>query len=202
MIEREVQDAALYAETWIRDGGLKPGPEFDALYDAWLTDFATRDVSQVGFGYVTLRRAHTARPHGRRRLERQLGPLGNNPAGLGAHLESCLKAADRVSALSDAQVAATSFTVAPDVTEERHYWPGDDDPTVMLLRQGGGFARTVTLDTALAAVVGACDGTLSVAAICSAIGELLAVDAGDVQAEVLPRVRELVETGILLIAED
>ncbi|MET1044202.1 MAG: methyltransferase [Microbacteriaceae bacterium] len=197
IIEREVQDAALYSETWIRDGGIRPGDAFDSLYDAWLNDFAARDVAQVGFGYVTLRR----RPDPRRRLERQLGPLGNNPAGLGAHLEACLAAADSVAALSDAELAATALTVAADVTEERHYWPGDDDPTVMLLRQGGGFARTVTLDTALAAVVGASDGGLSVAAICAAIGQLLDVDAEHLTMEVLPRLRELVETGILQLSE-
>ncbi|WP_167041716.1 methyltransferase [Salinibacterium sp. ZJ454] len=201
IIEREVQDAALYAETWIRDGGIRPGDDFDALYDAWLNDFAERDVSQVGFGYVTLRRPDAHSPAPRQRMERQLGPLGHNPAGLGAHLAACLAAADRLAALTDSELAATALTVAADVTEERHYWPGDADPTVMLLRQGGGFARTVTLDTALAAVVGASDGSLSVAAICAAIGQLLEVDAEQLIAEILPRLRELVETGILQLPE-
>ena len=64
VIERELQDAAQYAETWIRDGGTRPGtPEFDELYSAWLDDFEARAVTQVGFGYVLLRRpARPARP--------------------------------------------------------------------------------------------------------------------------------------------
>ena len=62
------------------------------------------------------------------------------------------------------------------MTEERHYWPGDDDPTAMLLRQGGGFGRMIALDTGLAALVGASDGELSVGAIVAALGELLDVD--------------------------
>jgi hypothetical protein len=84
------------------------------------------------------------------------------------------------------------------VTEERHYWPGDEHPTVMDLRQGSGFARTVPLGTALAAVVGACDGTLPLGAICDAVAELLEVDAAELAAEVIPQVRELVLTGLLL----
>ncbi|MGH3705068.1 MAG: DUF7059 domain-containing protein, partial [Agromyces sp.] len=61
VIEREVQHVTEYAETWIRDGGTRPGSaEFDRLYDAWLDDFAARGVERVGFGYVLLRRADAA----------------------------------------------------------------------------------------------------------------------------------------------
>jgi len=87
--------------------------------------------------------------------------------------------------------------VAGDVTEERHYWPGDEDPTVMDLRQGAGFGRTYPLGTAVAAVVGACDGELALGAICSAVAHLLEVDEDELLAEVLPSVRELVVTGFL-----
>jgi len=83
------------------------------------------------------------------------------------------------------------------VTEERHYWPGSQDPTVMTLRQGGGFGRSVPLDTALAALVGACDGELSVRAIAAAIAQLLEVDETALLRELLPAVRELVVTGFL-----
>jgi hypothetical protein len=101
--------------------------------------------------------------------------------------------------LDDAALAALALQTAGDVTEERHYWPGNDDPTVMSLRQGGGFARTVDLDTALAAVVGACDGELSVAAIGAALGELLEVDEAALLAEVLPQLRGLIADGLLLL---
>ncbi|HSP76343.1 MAG TPA: methyltransferase, partial [Cryobacterium sp.] len=53
IIEREVQAPALYAETWIRDGGTRADTaDFDRLYGAWLDDFEARGVSQVGFGYL------------------------------------------------------------------------------------------------------------------------------------------------------
>jgi methylase of polypeptide subunit release factors len=194
VVERERQDVEQYAETWIRDGGTRPGPEFDRLYGAWLDDFAARGVTHVGFGYVTLRRPASGGPT-LRRFEVLDGPVGGS---LGDRIASLLDAHDWLAARDDAALARESLTVAPDVTEERHYWPGDEHPTVMDLRQGSGFARTVPLGTALAAVVGACDGTLPLGAICAAVAELLEVDAEELAAEVLPQVRELVLTGMLL----
>ncbi len=198
IIEREVQSPALYAETWIRDGGTRPGTaDFDRLYGAWLDDFEARDVSQVGFGYMLLRRPARAET-ALRRLERLPGALGHNPAGIGSHLAACLAAHDTTAAMDDARLARTRLTVASDVTEERHYWPGQEDPTLMTLHQGGGFGRSVSLDTAHAALVGACDGDLDVGSIVSALAELLDADEGDLAAELLPSVRGLIGDGFLL----
>nr|WP_235508418.1 methyltransferase [Agromyces sp. Soil535] len=204
IVEREVQRVTEYAETWIRDGGSRSGtPEFDRLYDAWLDDFERRGVREIGLGYVLLRRPDRAAVGGdaRRlaRVERLHGPLGDMVGGLGTHLAACLDAHDVQASLDDATLAATRLTVAGDVTEERHYWPGDDDPTAMLLRQGGGFGRVVPLDTGLAALVGACDGELPVGAIVAALAELLDVDATALAADLLPAVRALIDDGMLLL---
>jgi methylase of polypeptide subunit release factors len=194
VVEREVQDAALYAETWIRDGGTRPGPEFDRLYGAWLDDFEARGVTRVGFGYLTLRKPLGERTL--RRLERLGGPIGS---GLGPHLAASVAAHDWQAALTDDALGRAHLTVAGDVTEERHYWPGSQDPTVMTLRQGGGFGRSVPLGTGLAALVGACDGELSVRAITAAIAQLLEVHEPTLLRELLPAVRELVVTGFLAV---
>ena len=201
IVEREVQRVTEYAETWIRDGGTRPGtPEFDRLYGAWLDDFERRGVREVGLGYVLLRRPATELAPRLARVERLHGPLGGGGAGgLGTHVAACLQAHDRQAMLDDAGLAATRLTVAGDVTEERHYWPGDEDPTAMLLRQGGGFGRTVGLDTGLAALVGACDGELPVGAIVAALAELLEVDVDALGADLLPAVRALIDDGMLLL---
>ena len=190
VVEREVQDAALYAETWIRDGGTRPGIEFDRLYDAWLDDFVQRGVTEIGFGYLTLR----ASSRGLRRFERLGSAVGS---GLGIHIAETMAAADWQSARTDDELGRERLVLAPDVTEERHYWPGASDPTVMILHQGGGFGRSVPLDTGLAALVGACDGDLSVRAIIAAIAQLLDVDTAGLTADLLPSIRELVTTGFL-----
>lgn len=195
VVEREVQDAGLYAETWIRDGGTRPGPQFDMLYRAWLADFAARRVRAVGFGYITLRRSADASVL--RRFERLRGALGNNPTGLGDHIAASFAAIDWQAERNDDALLAATLTRADDVTEERHYWPGAEDPTVMTLHQGGGFARSVPLDTVLAAFVGASDGELRVDAIIAAIAQLLDADAAALAADLLPGIRDLLVTGFL-----
>ncbi|RZS65612.1 methyltransferase family protein [Agromyces ramosus] len=207
IVEREVQHVTEYAETWIRDGGTRPGtPDFDRLYDAWLDDFERRGVREIGFGYVLLRRPAGGEAPGRTfglaRTERLHGALGAHEGGLGTHVADCLAAHDRQAALDDAALAATRLAVAADVTEERHYWPGDDHPTAMLLRQGGGFGRAVGLDTGLAALVGASDGELSIEAIVAALAELLDVDATALAADVLPAVRALIDDGMLRLPDE
>jgi methylase of polypeptide subunit release factors len=205
VVERETQDPAGYAETWIRDGGTRPGtPDFERLYTAWLDDFDERSVTELGFGYLTLRRpaAASAEAATVTRIERLSGSLGagsigSSDIGLGPHLLACLDAMDALRSLDDDGLLARTLIVAGDITETRHYWPGNDDPTVIELRQGGGFARTVESGTALSALVGACDGELSAAAIVAALAQLLDVDEGSLRAELAPRVRELVATGIL-----
>jgi len=91
--------------------------------------------------------------------------------------------------------------VAPDVTEARHLMPGDDDPSVIELRQGGGFARTVGVDSALAGFVGASDGELTVAQIVGALADLFDVPLADLWADLEPKIRSLVRDGFLTPGE-
>lgn len=194
VIERERLDALAYAELWVRDGGTAPGtPDYAPLVEAWLTDFAGRGVSAIGFGYLLLRRAASGTPT-LQRYERVTQPIGD---GLGGHLAGALAASDVLHGLDDDALAATRLTVAGDVTEARHHLPGAEAPSVIELRQGGGLGRTIEVDPALAALVGACDGDLSVGVLIAAIAELLDVDAAALRTDLLPRVRELVFTGFL-----
>lgn len=197
VVQRDEQDPAQYAETWIRDGGTTPADRdaWAVRYGAWLDDLASRDVASVGFGIVTLRRPRGDRPT-LRRLEQQSGAL-RQP--LGPVLAAGLAAHDAVTALTDDALADLRLTVAPDVTEERYLEPGAVDPRVVLLRQGGGFGRAVQAGTALAAFVGACDGELTAGQIVGALGALLDVPAADVAADVLPTVRGLVADGLLTL---
>jgi methylase of polypeptide subunit release factors len=202
VVQRELQDPAQYAETWIRDGGTTPDRDPAAWrrrYGAWLADFASRDVEAIGFGVVTLRRPHADVPAAARlrRLEEVTGTV-RQP--LGPAIGASLAAHDWLRARDDAALAAERLTVAPDVTEERYLRPGAADPEIVLLRQGGGLGRTVQVGTALAGLVGACDGELAVGQIVGALGALLGAGADAVAAEVLPEVRGLVRDGLLLPA--
>ncbi|WP_282946024.1 DUF7059 domain-containing protein [Cellulomonas endometrii] len=201
VVQRELQDPAQYAETWIRDGGTTPDRDpaaWQERYAAWLADFASRDVEAVGFGIVVLRRpADDGSLPRLRRLEEVTGTV-RQP--LGPAVGASLAAHDLLRRTDDAALAAQRLRVAPDVTEERYLRPGDADPQVLLLRQGGGFGRTVQVGTALAGFVGACDGELAVGQIVNALGALLGVGAEAVAADVLPEVRGLLQDGLLLPA--
>src|SRR3954469_11942752 len=196
VVQRELQDPAQYAELWIRDGGDPEPARRRQLYEAWLDDFASRKVEAIGFGLVTLRRpVHGASTLGR--VEDLLGPL-EEPVG--EHVAACLAAHDWLRARDDAALPAERLRVAADITEERYHRPGEEDPTVVLLRQGGGFGRVVRASTALAGLVGACDGELPVGAIVSALAALLEEPLGELTQRLLPAVRGLVADGLLLPA--
>ncbi|MFB8146254.1 methyltransferase [Microbacterium sp. NPDC056003] len=198
VVERESLDPLSYAELWVRDGGTLPGtPGFSRLIDAWLDDFTAREVTEVGFGYLLLRRPAEGEP-----TLRRFEPLHQSLPGdgLGVHLAEALAAHDRLTALDDEGLAASALVVSPDVTEARHHIPGQEDPTVIELRQGGGFGRALGVDPGLAALVGACDGDLPVGVLIDAIAELLEADAAALRADLLPRVRELTFTGFLRFA--
>src|SRR5206468_1886443 len=132
-----------------------------------------------------------------RRVEDLLGPL-EEPVG--GHVAACLAAHDWLTGQNDAGLQAARLTVAGDVTEERYHRPGAEDPSVVLLRQGGGFGRVVRASTALAGLVGACDGELPVGAIVSALADLLEEPLGELTERLLPAVRGLVADGLLLPA--
>ncbi|MEV7632750.1 methyltransferase [Microbacterium sp. NPDC089318] len=193
VIQREELTPLGYAELWIRDGGTLPrDAEFTRLLTAWLDDFAQRGVTGVGFGYILLRRPVSG-GEVLRRFESVSQPVSNLGRALGAGL-----AAHDVLATG----IPKRLTVAPDVTEARHLMPGEDDPSVIELRQGGGFGRTIGVDSALAGFVGACDGELTVSQIVGALADLFDVPLADLWTDLEPRIRQLVRDGLLLPAAE
>ncbi|MEU4014228.1 methyltransferase [Microbacterium sp. NPDC028030] len=191
VIQREELSPLAYAELWIRDGGTTPrDPSFTPLLTAWLDDFAARGVTSIGFGYVLMRRGTAGEPL--RRTER----VAQHVSNVGAALAAGLAAHDVL-----VEGLPPTLVVAADVTEARHLMPGNDDPSVIELRQGGGFGRTIAVDPALAGFVGACDGELTVAQIAAALADLFEVPLADLWAELEPRLRSLMLDGILLPGE-
>lgn len=199
VVQREVQDPAEYAETWLRDGGVTPERTPAAWregYARWLDDFRARGVEGVGLGLVVLRRPASG-PVRLRRLEEQGGPV-HRP--LGGHVEAVLDAEDWLAAHDDAAMVTARLVVAADVVEDRHHVPGSAHPSVVALRQAEGFARTVPVPTEVAGFVGACDGELTVGQILGGLAAVLDVPAAQVAAAVLPRARELLRDGLLRVA--
>lgn len=193
-IERESLDPLRYAELWLRDGGTLPrDDDFARLAGAWLDDFEARGVTAIGMGWIAARASDGRAPL--RRLERVGQPVALEHVG--EHLRSALDDAAWLAGIDDDALRWVVLVASPDVTEARHQLPGSAGPNVIELRQGGGLGRSLSVDTALAALVGASDGELPVGTLLAAIAGLLEVDEAVLAADVLPRVRELVLTGFL-----
>lgn len=219
VIQRESEDPAQYAGTWARDGGITPrDPQWPCLIDGWLDDFESRNVRDIGFGYVLMRRplpaaptdavaaegsgpapgapapAPAGGPAGTMRIEQA---TGTGSGSLGGHLAAGLRMMQRLRAMDDAQLARTRPRRAADLIERRHLVPGAWDPSLIELVQGAGLARTIPADQVLAATVGALDGTLTLGQTIGAVCALTGDDPDQVEKRLMPQLRELLLTGML-----
>lgn len=196
VIQREVEDPAEYVELWLRDSGEAGGPGYAQRYADWLRWFDDNAVEGIGFGWIALRRTGAADPVVRieewpHAVEQPLGP----------HVSAWF---DRAEALriDDGDLLTARLTMAGDLVQEQVGRPGDEDPEHLVLRRRRGLLRAVTAGTAEAGFVGACDGTLPAGAIVDALATVLEAGAAELRADLLPRVRTLVQDGFLEFAGD
>jgi len=206
VIQRERQDPVEYATMWLRDGGTIPERDeavFNTRLGPWIDDFAARGVEAVGLGYLILHRPVTGEtgPDGDPRVPwRVLEEVSTAPCEpLGEHVARIVSTRSLLASLSDDEVAALHPVVADDVTRQDHRRPGDGDPALILIHQGGGFGRSRRADTALAALVDVSDGELSVAQIAAAVAALTDADRGAVRDELVAATRELAGEGFLTL---
>ncbi len=192
LVQRDVVDPARYAEVWIEDAGVAPASSAGTvLQRAWIGDFVARGVTDLGIGFIVLRL-----PDGVRTLARHEEVDRPDPTGFGAAIAAGLATHDWQAGRSDAELERAFLLVDGAVTEERTYLPGAADPMRIRLRLGTGFGRERAVDSPLAAVVGACDGELSLGAIVAAVLDLLDLPAS-ARPTLLAAVRELLVEGFL-----
>lgn len=192
VVQREVLDPAAYAELWLADAGRAGESDYLERYGEWLDYFERLGVTAVGLGWVVLHRAGRDQPRIRiedwpYELEQPIGPAF-------AAEQAAVELDER---LSNADVLALPWRLASDVVAETRGEPGAADPQHVVYRQQRGFRRAVELDTALAGVLGACDGELSLGRLIDSVAVILDVDRVPLTDELLPRVRQLTIDGIL-----
>jgi hypothetical protein len=195
VVQREVVDLPTYVELWLKDAGLHGGPEYHARYDTWLSWFEEQGAEGVGFGWINLRRTDAEDPTVRLEdwpydVEQPIGPEVTDLFGR----------VERLRALDDTRLGAAHLVAREDLRQETYGAPGAEDPAEIVLRQQRLLRRARQVDTAAAALVGACDGELSVDQILAALGQLLDRDASELRASYLPLVRELVTEGFLVLS--
>lgn len=191
IIERERLDLYEYIEIWLADAGLTGDPAYAHRYRAWLDYFDSLGIASVGLGWLQIHRSGAAVPD--LRIEQWphavTQPVG---AAFAAHRQAVAYARR-----TDSEILATHWRLAGDVVQETLGQPGAPDPRHVVLRSQRGFRRAAEVDTALGGVVGACDGELPLGAIIAAVADLLDVDAHDLVADLMPRIRDLLSDGML-----
>jgi hypothetical protein len=187
VVQRETLDPAAYVELWLKDAGLHGAPDYVRRYDAWLRWLDEQGVEAIGFGWINLHRTDAATP--RRELidwpHAVEQPVAPAVAAWGAAVRAPVGVDDHL-------------VRRDDLVQETHGQPGAADPETVVLRQQRGLMRARRADTVEAALVGACDGDLTVAQVLDALALLLDRDAAELRATYLPVVRELVDEGFLL----
>ena len=209
VVQRELQDPCEYAETWLRDASQQRDvADYERAYAAYLDDFDSRGVAAVGFGMVWLYRPEEEEPDVAPRIFETVPHPIQQPIApaLAAEWDRVLRMARDEArrardpdATSDTDPAwlARHYTVAQDVTEERHGTPGAPDPALILLRQGAGLRRSVILSSEAAGFAGVCDGELSAGQILTALGSLLEWQDGPAP-QLLREIKGLITRGFLV----
>lgn len=192
VVERERLDPYEYIELWLADAGLTGAPDYRERYDAWLAYFDRLGVAAVGLGWISVHRSG--------RAEADL-TVEEWPHAVEQPIAAAIdERRDRLALLRDldgAELLARRWVLADDVVQETTGPPGAPDPEHVAIRRQRGFRRAVAVDTALAGVVGACDGDLELGRIIAAVASLLSVDAAGLAAELVPTIRELIMDGFL-----
>lgn len=193
IVRREVLDPAAYVELWLKDAGHHGGPGYLAKYDEWLGWLEAEGITGVGFGWLNLRR----RPSGESgtathslldwpyTVEQPIAPA------IAEWRDAIGRPAD------DHSLLAARLVRRSDVIQETTGEPGAEDPEVIVLRQQRGFRRARTAGSMEAALVGACDGDLTIGQIADALAQLTEREPDELRAELLTNVRELVAEGFL-----
>ena len=191
VLQRERLDPFEYIEIWLADAGLTGTAEYAVRYAEWVDYFEALGIVGVGLGWLTLYDTGHAEPE----LRFDDWPHQVH-AGLGDAFAEFPDAA-RAARLPDDAVLGTAWTLDPAVSSEAIGRPGAADPEHLVFRRGIGFGRAVAVDTALAAVAGACDGDLPLGALIDAVADLLDADAAALRADLVPRLRPLIADGYL-----
>ena len=191
VVQREVVDVAEYVELWLKDAGVHGRPDYAARYDAWLAWFAEQDVEGVGFGWLHLRRVDREPV-----LHLEEWPFEVEQP-LGREVADRARRTDLLAEASDTDLLGSRLVARVDVRQETTGEPGAPDPETIVLRQQRGMRRARRVDTVEAALVGACDGDLTVGQILDALGTLLDEDPEVLRRERVAAVRDLAADGYL-----
>ncbi len=192
VLQRELLDPFEYIEIWLTDAGLAGTPDYLDRYHRWLDYFAASGIEAVGMGWIALRNSGREQPE----LRFEDWPHAVHQP-VGAAFGDFFEAIEP-SRLPTSEFLSRRWITASGLVQETIGAPGAADPQHLVLRQQSGLGRAVEAGTAVAAIVGACDGELPLGVLVGAVAGLLGADPEALRDEVLQPLRRLVADGYLL----
>jgi methylase of polypeptide subunit release factors len=191
VIQREVSDPVAYVNLWLTDASEDPQLQ-PALAAAWLDWFDAQKVEAVGFGLITLRAGGHDDPTVRIEDLRQTvdGPLG--PL-IGDWF-------DRQDFLRGSDLLGARLAVAPGLRlrQEASQGPEGWEVDRQLLALPDGLRWIEEVDPVALALVGACDGSVTLQDQVDVLAAAHGVPAEVLADVAVPLVAHLVERGVLL----
>lgn len=192
VVQREIVDLPTYVEMWLKDAGQHPATggrlgDYRRRYDTWLSWLEQQGAEGVGFGWINLRPTDLIPIQRAEHWPYEVAqPIGDEIA---RHFEAIAM----VRALTDDQLLTTHPHLRIDVLQETIGAAGAEDPAEILVRQQAGLRRGRSISTGEAALLGACDGDLTLAALLGAVEDLTGERVG------LDTVRGLLAEGWLTL---
>lgn len=186
----ETRDAAVYADTWVRQS--EPGQ-----FDEWMRYYEREGIEAVSLGLINLRRA----PGRRNWVQFDDAPKPDRPVGddveRGFVLRQFLDGAD------DAGLLAAKLRVNHDVRLEQESQPHKAAwrPKESTLYRTSATAPRASADPYVLRLIAGCNGQRPLGEIIGTIAASLGRSSSDVTPAMLPIVRQLVLEGFLLPAD-
>ncbi len=196
VLQREALDPFEYIEIWLADAGLAATADYLPGYREWLEYFRRQRITGVGMGWIFVSNSGAGQPQVR--LEEWPHAVHQPVAdAVLAHF-----AGGRVARWPAERLLAATLRRPDTLVQETIGTPGAADPEHIVLRQSAGLGRAAAVDTAVAAVVGACDGDLPLGRLLDAVARLLDVEPVELASEVIERLRPLLADGMLEVHSD
>ena len=197
VLVRETLDPSTHAASWLRQ--TEPPARWEPEYDEWMAYYEAHDIEAIGLGLITMRKRSNGRAWFRAEEAAQ-----DFAMPCGDHLGAVFELADFLDAHPGEQLADAILGVAPDVIldERAQAASGGWAVTSRVLRQTAGLCRDGEIDDVVAAIVAACDGTMSLGAVLRDVAHAADADASTLARAAVPVIRRLVEQGFLLPVVD
>ena len=160
VLEREVLEPSAHAASWLRQ--TEPPHQWHPEYDEWMAYYERHRIEAVGFGLITMRKRGAGNPSFRAEVASQDWAM---PCG--DHLGAVFELADFLDGYGGRRLLDVALRIAPDVVLDERAQPGSPGwrVTDRVLRQTAGLCREGQVDEAVAAILGACDGTRPLGAV-------------------------------------